>query len=142
MKDEGDMYIQPNGEVLEYGTMVNPATGKEERYEECWVDLEIKVVGEERERRSWCLRVEDEEKEIKGCVIRIGGYISGVLRRGEDVVCARWLWSEVGGWGTFVKVGELSVPEDVFGEGEIEEGRVLESGDGLKWTCVESYNWT
>jgi hypothetical protein len=41
VKDEGDMFLQDNGEVLESGNMVNPETGKVEKYEECWVDLDL-----------------------------------------------------------------------------------------------------
>jgi len=47
VKDEGDMYPQDNGEVLEYGAMVNPEKGVIEKYQEYWVDLEPKRVGTE-----------------------------------------------------------------------------------------------
>jgi hypothetical protein len=61
VRDEGDMHPQPNGEVLEYGEMVNPVKDKVEKYEECWVDLEPRVVGDEGVKRSWVIRTEGKE---------------------------------------------------------------------------------
>lgn len=77
--------VEGSNEVLEKGAMVNPSTGVVEAYEEVWVDLELEERGV-----SWVLRTEDERVGVRGVIARIGGFVSGVLRRGEDVSVARW----------------------------------------------------
>lgn len=147
MQDEGDMYPQPNGEVMEYGIMVNPASGKEEKYTECWVDLDIESLDGESRKRGWVLKTESGEEgkggKTKGMVARIGGYIQGVVRRGDDVSVERWKWSvEAKKWEVVVQIGELDVSEEAFEvRKEIQKGDVLKSGGGLVWECTEAFEW-
>ncbi|KAK3070184.1 hypothetical protein LTR53_010906 [Teratosphaeriaceae sp. CCFEE 6253] len=44
VSDEGDMFPQGGGRVLEKGSMVNPDTGEVTEYEEMWFDPEVKAV--------------------------------------------------------------------------------------------------
>lgn len=123
------MHPQPNGEVLEYGVMVNPGKGVEEKYEECWNDLEI-----EGEKKGWVLKVEDEGEGVKGMLIRIGGTVQGVLRRVAEVSVGRWKEGE-----RVVGIGRLELPRGL--------GKVVKEGDnfigeeGLVWVCVETFEW-
>ncbi|PVH79893.1 hypothetical protein DL98DRAFT_492174 [Cadophora sp. DSE1049] len=145
VRDEGDMVPSGNGncETMEYGKMENPATGEVEAYEECWVDLEIgRVDGEgDGEFRSWVLRAEDVEGGVRGVIARVGVYIQGVLRRGEDISVGRWIWDSEKGWQPVVEVGKALVPRGVFSQEGIVLGQKLNGSDGLEWACVESYSW-
>ena len=120
------MHPQPNGEVLEYGSMKNPAKGVEEKYEECWIDLEIGGRG-----RGWVLRTEGEG--TNGMAARIGEYTQAVVRRGDKVNVGRWKNGEL-----VVGVGEVSLP--VVGK-ELKEGGKILGKDGLEWVCLESFEW-
>jgi hypothetical protein len=93
VKDEGDMRPQADGTVLETGTMTNLETGGEMTYEELWEDLEANVVGREKEKICLVLRMEEPEKEARGYLIRIGEYIQGLVRSGDQVTAIRWQYS-------------------------------------------------
>jgi len=134
------MIPQDNGEVLEFGTMVNPGTGKEERYEECWVDLEAEVVAGEEAKRSWVLRCEDPETGTRGMVVRVGTWMQGVVRRGQGIGVGRWRWK--GKWERAVGIGEVDVPALCFGVQGVMEGQSIVGGDGLVWECVEAFDWS
>jgi hypothetical protein len=141
VKDEGDMYpIEGSSEVLEKGAMVNPATGQVEEYEELWVDLEIGRVRGEEGFVSWVLRTssEDEERGIRGMVIRIGEWIQGVLRKGDEVCIERWRW-EGKEWNRVLDIGNLELPSAVRREMRFNDRFV--GTDGLVWECVECYAW-
>ena len=146
VKDEGDMYPQDNGEVLEYGAMVNPEKGIVEKYEECWVDLEPKRVGTEERLKCWALKMEEKGEEgevVRGMIVRIGEYIQGVVRRGGEVAVGRWVWSEGKDWERLVGIGKLDVPAEVLEVGyKIHQEEKFMSGDGLEWVCVESIGWS
>jgi hypothetical protein len=135
--DEGDMHVQPNGEVLEQGLMINPSTNKLERYEECWVDLKD---GDGKEKVGWVLKVEKEG--MRGVIIRIGGWIQGVLRKGEELEVARWRFTEQKEWEQLVGIGWLEFPREVLRHEEVKEGVKFMGQQGEEWVCVESFIWT
>ena len=143
VRDEGDMVPSEmvKGETIEYGRMENPGTGELEAYEECWVDLEIKKVDGEGEIRSWVLRAEDVDAGVRGVIARVGVYIQGVLRRGEDVSVGRWIWDVEKGWQPVAEIGRALVPRGLFSQEEVVLGQKLVGDDGLEWACVESYSW-
>ena len=145
VKDEGDMYPQSNGEVLEYGAMVNPAKDIVEKYEECWVDLDPVVVGDEGIYKSWTLRSTEGEgsSEVRGMVIRIGQYIQGVVRRGDTISIGRWIWRKENGWEKVAGIGSLELPESSLQRAnELKLGTIVEGNDGLTWECIESFDWS
>ncbi len=135
------MILQSNGEALETGRMVNPETGIEEDYEECWVDIEPKVVDREGEYRSWVLRCEGEGTGIRGVIVRVGVFIQAALRKGEDFSLGRWMWSEGKGWEKIVSIGNLEVPSGAFEGDELLLRQKVKGEDGLEWDCVESFSW-
>jgi len=143
VRDEGDMVPsgEVKGETMEYGRMENPNTGEVEKYEECWVDLEIGRVDGEGEIKSWVLRAEDVDAGIRGVIARVGVYIQGVLRKGDDISIGRWMWDGEKGWQPVVEIGKALVPRGVFSQEEIVLGQKLVGSDGLEWNCVESYSW-
>ncbi|KAI9051308.1 hypothetical protein LZ554_005409 [Drepanopeziza brunnea f. sp. 'monogermtubi'] len=145
-RDEGVMYPQASGETMEYGAMINPASGKEETYEECWVDLDAGLVDGEDGLQSWVLRTEDAEKGIRGVMVRVGRYAQAVLRRGGgEFGVARWVWRDAGkGWESVVQIGSLDedVPRGMLGAGDVKLGQTYEGSGGLQWSCVESFAWS
>jgi hypothetical protein len=89
VRDEGDMYPQPDGTVLETGVMPNPETGLEMDYEELWEDLDTKSVGEEKQYVCYVLRMDEPSASARGMVIRIGEWIQGIVRVGEHITVTR-----------------------------------------------------
>ncbi|CZR67912.1 uncharacterized protein PAC_17811 [Phialocephala subalpina] len=149
VKDEGDMYPQSDGTVLEYGIMANPKTGKMTKYEECWEDVEPALVGDEEEFVSWVLICDDAESGTKGMLIRIGEIIQGLVRTPKGISVVRWEWNanaeteEEAEWERAVAIGRLEVPGILFEEGEnIVKGVELMGSDGLDWLCVEAFEWS
>ncbi|CZT42915.1 uncharacterized protein RSE6_02875 [Rhynchosporium secalis] len=141
VQDEGDMYPQPDGTTMEYGAMVNPESGEVEKYEECWVDFEVGKVDGEEEFRSWVLRTEDEEGGIRGVLARVGVFVQGALRRGEEISVGRWMWDSERGWQPVVEIGKAFIPRGIFTHEQVVLEQNLVASDGLKWTCVESFSW-
>lgn len=123
--------------------MVNPDTGSVTGYEELWSDLEIQRVGGGG-LRCLVLRFGAEKGGavgVGGWIVRLGGFVQGVLRVGGEFGCERWDF--VGGeWGRRYKVGELELPcklvamegERVKREGEVRCGEAL-------WEIVEEVEW-
>ncbi|KAI9757286.1 MAG: hypothetical protein M4579_003497, partial [Chaenotheca gracillima] len=101
--DEGDMYPQPDGGVLEKGSMANPATGKVTDYEEMWDDEDVTVIGGDSQRVCVVLEMEHDtggSEPMKGIVIRVGSRCHGLViggREGESnserkVDLEKWVW--------------------------------------------------
>ncbi|KAK5169873.1 uncharacterized protein LTR77_005851 [Saxophila tyrrhenica] len=134
--DEGDMFPQPDGRTLETGSMVNPASGKVEAYEEMWADPEPTGAGEEG-KVCKVLILRDEAHEARGMVVRVGQFCQGVLRIGEAFALERWGWREHGGWRREVRMGDLWLPCGVPCDGErVKLGGEVKYGDHV-WKCVE-----
>jgi hypothetical protein len=80
---------------------------------------------------------------VRGVVVRVAGFIQGVLRRESGVSVSRWVWSKGRGWEKAVTIGQLHTPVAVFEVGrEMKQGDKLEGGDGLIWECVEAFEWS
>jgi hypothetical protein len=136
VKDEGDMIVLGNGETVERGQMVNPATGEMTPYEESWAD--IRPLGE---KVGWVVKGQGEG--ARGMVVRIGGFAQGVLRKGSEVGMRRWRYlGGEKGWDPIVGIGDCDIPKELFGErcGVIIEGEKFMSGNGLEWVCVEKFS--
>ena len=88
--DEGDMWMQKNGDVLERGKQKDPETGEEVEYEELWHDLEVIPLGKKQNRSSLVIRVENAEKGVKGLAVKIGGFCQAILRSKDDITIERW----------------------------------------------------
>jgi hypothetical protein len=135
VKDEGDMVVLGDGEEVERGEMVNPATGKLEKYEESW--RHIRPLGE---KIGWVLKAEAPGQ--RGVVVRIGGFAQGILRHGEEVGVKRWRFmGGTAGWDAIIGIGPLELPADIFGAkaNTIGEGDTFLAADGLGWVCVERF---
>lgn len=102
--DEADLYTLSNGDVLERGKLSLPtiAGGKECEYEELWSNVEVQAIPGERmdfgeggrsKKVSVVVRAEDQEGKVVGMVIRLGGWVQGVLRNKDGSFgVERWCW--------------------------------------------------
>ncbi|KAM3074987.1 holocytochrome c synthase [Clarireedia jacksonii] len=134
--------IAGTNQVLEKGAMVNPESGKIEDYEELWEDLDIQKVGNEKSWVSWVLRTRSKGEE-KGMVIRIGKWIQGVLRSGDEFSVGQWKWESGKGWQRVLSIGSgLDLSEELFGEQDISVGDTFKSDKGLEWECESVHIWT
>lgn len=134
VKDEGDMITLANGQVVERGEMVNPKTGRMEKYEESWAD--IRPLGE---KVGWVVKAQGQG--ARGMMIRIGGFVQGVLRRGSDVGIKRWRYA-VGddGWDEIVGIGVCDIPAELLETfSNMEEGGKFMGSNGLEWVCAEKF---
>lgn len=135
VKDEGDMITLANGNTVERGEMVNPKTGKMERYEESWAD--IRPIGESF---GWVVKAQGEG--ARGMVVRIGGFAQAVLRRRSEVGIKRWRFvGGTQGWEPIVEIGFCDVPDELFGEkcSSMVEGDKFTGSNVLEWICVEKF---
>lgn len=142
--DEGDMWPQTNGDVLERGIQVDPVTGIRTEYEELWTDLEVEAVNGEKDRISMVLKAEGikNRQPAKGLIVRVGGWCQGIMKIGEEVTIERWQWLETKGkWERVVAIGNSYIPCTIlldknnsqtqeFSEMVIEE---------LHWQVIERY---
>ncbi|CAG7565168.1 unnamed protein product [Fusarium equiseti] len=135
--DSGFMYPQPNELTLEKGSMVNPDTGVDTEYEELWHDATPTAVPGEGAVRALVLQVEDEEKGVRGCVVRLGRHAQGLIRVGENIALERWEWTG-GGWKRTVRMGDEELPiEKILGEENLKEEDGVDVG-GRRWKVIEA----
>ncbi|KAF0645415.1 hypothetical protein FPSE5266_09941 [Fusarium pseudograminearum] len=136
--DAGFMYPQPGEDLtLEKGSMVNPDTGIDTAYEELWHDATPTAVPGEPDVRVLVLQTDDEEKGVRGCVVRLGRYAQGLIRVGEKIALERWEWTE-GGWKRTVRMGDEELPiGKILGEETLDEDDSVNVG-GRTWTVIEA----
>ena len=164
-KDEGDMYIQPNGDALECGMGISPYTGMMTNYEELWHDLEIDTIGAETQHVCVVLKVESSSLGTKGMIIRIGGWCQGIMQSSTNMTIERWKWipepiprvegektsnqvdmvssksAHGGNWERVARLGSGYLPCSVtFQTDLVKDGGTVKFGD-LQWTVVENYYW-
>lgn len=167
--DEGDMWIQKDGNVLECGKQVHPDTGEEIEYEELWHDLEVTSFGKKQNRSSLVMRADDPVKGARGMAVKIGGFCQGILKTRNGLTVERWEHKSAdifqieaaghGGeykgrthndWSRTFKVGEGKLPCEYMctnTDGKIGLNTVL--GDRIdntwtpetEWKVVEEYYW-
>ncbi|KAI0539854.1 hypothetical protein GGR58DRAFT_203447 [Xylaria digitata] len=147
--DEGDMFPQENGQSLETGRMVNPATEKLTDYEEIWTDVEVEGIpgpndnseGLIQRPRGRCivLELKDEERQEWGVAVLLGRYFQGVVRIGQQFGAERWLWED-GEWKRKFRIGHLCIPgpEHVYND-TLSHGEQVRLEDTLlQWRVVET----
>lgn len=89
-KDEGDMFVLENGDILERGSNVNAETGEETKYEELWHELEVESMGKKHNHSSVVMRVENAGKNLKGMIVKVGGWCQGILMVDDEMTVERW----------------------------------------------------
>jgi hypothetical protein len=90
-----------------------------------------------RELSGLVLQVEDEEKGVRGCVVRLGRHAQGLIRVGERIALERWEWTEVG-WKRTIRIGDEELPiEKILGEENLKEEDGVDFG-GRTWKVIEA----
>ena len=139
--DEGDMFSQENGEVLESGRMINPASGRDEAYEECWADVDLP----EGDNTGWVVRLQGEGDRTRGIVVRVGRWMQGVLKNDDECSVGRWRYDSSDKvansrtWDVLVMIRNLELPEKLFGQGRLDLGEKMVGKNGV-WECIESWD--
>ena len=161
--DEGDMWVQPNGDILEKGKNKDPVTGKETEYEELWRDLNVEAFGKKDNRSSLVIRADDPERNAKGMAIKIGGWCEGILKIENDLTVERWEWRQTdgtsdvafteaskgdgrtpNGWVRTFRIGKSTLPcNDMCSRtfGKFGLNTVLKSTTDIEWKVAEEYYW-
>lgn len=79
------MCLLPNGDSLEFGHMVNPASGKDESYKEYWCSAKPLSDSDSSDDSKVCIVAHvTGSPNTKGLAIRIGGYMQAILSTRED----------------------------------------------------------
>ncbi|KAF2262462.1 hypothetical protein CC78DRAFT_534790 [Lojkania enalia] len=144
--DEGDMYPLPNNPdlTLEFGTAFNPLTNMHMNYEEMWQDVKIDVCGPERLKYAVCLKLEQPTTNTRGVVVRVGQFVQGIVKNGEQTTVERWEFTGEGegeGWKRIVNIGMSFVPCVVtFRPTELEIGGKVRY-QGSEWVVDELVGW-
>lgn len=129
----------PDGSELESGRMVNPETGAEADYEEAWSSVEPLVdLGSEGRPACVVLRTWDDDRGVRGMLIRLGQFCQGILRDRDAVTVERWNWDQDGGWSLSARFGQDRLPvKALLGDMQtLKADDVVE--DGTKtWKVIE-----
>ncbi len=148
---------QTDGDSLELGSMINPATDKMAAYEELWTDFEIPP----SLRYSVVLKTDGKrwEQGEKGMVVRVGEWCQGIItdaagfctverwelssvdndNNGEGDVDEEVAW--VGNWKRVARLGDGYLPcAPTIGKVDLKEGEEVD-GTGGRWVVVESFSW-
>ena len=140
--DEGDMWPQPNGDVLERGTQIHPITRLQTDYEELWGDLDVEKVGEEQERVSIVLKVENHGSNTRGMVVRVGDWCQGIMKSGGALNIERWHWiKNKYTWERVVKIGSSELPCAIACNNEMVSKKGTVVSNGLQWNVIEVFRW-
>ena len=159
VSDEGDMYPQPDGDVLERGSMQNPTTGRNCDYEEVWCDLDIPVLEDEASRVCTVLKADSPSADVKGIVMRVGDWYQGILDTSNGLTVERWQWFDAvkhpkekatgqgdnliprSKWTRLAKFGSGSLPSpSALSPMNLANEATVEL-DGIEWRVVEKYQW-
>ena len=160
--DEGDLedVCLEDGEVAyeqERGTMAN-AQGALQEYEEGWVDLPLDAYQKDTRRTSEsgyrgsndivCVVIKtvdgastipSGQTQSKGLMIRLGNFVQGILRQGDNFAVERWFRD--GGqssWKLVNRLGSGEIPCSMsFSESGLKQASTSTVG-GLVWEVIES----
>lgn len=128
--DEGAFDVLPNGDVLETGTMFNPASGKEEAYEEMWRRFPVEAGA------SYCVleRVDAGWGKPGNRQAFLGRFGSRALGLAQDGAVFRAYRDELEGEGWkrvyAFDVGEVLPALDVVQDAGWKEGETVALGGG------------
>ncbi|ORX99552.1 hypothetical protein BCR34DRAFT_465937, partial [Clohesyomyces aquaticus] len=139
-RDEGDMYTVSANQTCEFGSAWNAAGNAVVSYEEMWEDMRIKSTDTDADKvkkriQAMVLRLDESAHGVRGMVVRVGQFVQGMLKRGNEVTVERWEFLEkrdaqgkvVGGdWTRLVRLGDLFLPCAVAFEPEkVEVGNTV-----------------
>ncbi|KZW03561.1 hypothetical protein EXIGLDRAFT_743966 [Exidia glandulosa HHB12029] len=148
--DEGTMYPVPGRPeaCLEKGAMEKvPGSGVSVGYEEMWVSVDPRPVGNERDRHGMVLSLSSPEEKTRGIVIRVAQFCQGMIMIDDEISLERWEYHVAdGGWQRVAKLGERFLPCQWTFEGgkaeNVEAGKSVKDDDGkVEWKVDEKFSW-
>ena len=163
--DEGDLWTQDDGDVLERGKQKHPETGEETEYEELWHDLDVIPLGRKGNRSSVVMRADAPEEHVRGLAIKIGSWCQAILKVGDELTIERWEHRIEGGttdpadrdpgitrnnWIRTFKVGKGTLPckymcSNTLGKIGLNTIQKYQTGESweseTEWRVLEEYYW-
>lgn len=151
--DEGDMFLLPNGDCMEVGSMENPETGRNEMYKEYWTEPPAPTDADYITKLP-CVVAEtipSQQCPRRGRMIRVGDYIQAVIETGagddahnetdkaDIVIPDRWIRTYQDGHHRWIKDDRCKVsimPTSWICEDSLEVGNEIEQ-HGVKWKITE-----
>ncbi|GME25565.1 uncharacterized protein LTHEOB_5372 [Neofusicoccum parvum] len=150
--DEGCMFpVAGRPEAcLEMGAMEKVSgSGVVVAYQELWVTVDARQVGNERGRQGMVLSLSIPDEKARGIVVRVGQFCQGLLMIDHEITLERWEYcagprSPGGGWQRVAKLGGRFLPCQWTFEGGRAEG--VEVGNTLvdekfEWKVEEKFAW-
>lgn len=144
--DVGEMITQDDGTVLEKGTTIVESTKEEVPYEELWADLPLDTG--KNARVCIVLKTLDDNKDVRGMIIRIGGWCQGLVKTDDGMTVERYCPARSGEimegdtWDAHVKIGHTELPcKEVLDVEDFTEGHLKMKRGGISWKTVEFFTW-
>lgn len=134
---------------LEMGAMEKErGSGVVVPYQEMWVSVEARPVGNETRRHGVVLSLSRPDVQARGVVVRVAQFCQALLMIGGEVEVERWEHcvgkGGEGEWQRVAKLGSRFLPcAWTFGGGEaegVEVGGVLVDGE-MVWRVEERFEW-
>lgn len=80
------------GQLVGQAVIADPVTGAPITFDELSIELPVSPVNCDGIRTSIVLRIRDEERDVRGTVVRVGEWCQGILQIGHDISVERWKW--------------------------------------------------
>jgi hypothetical protein len=126
--DVGACEVLPNGDEMERGVMLNPATGRAERYEELWRPETVELGS----RVRVIAQRDPDASDLRGVFVQVARWAQVVAEYGAGEVGAqRWMQGDDGQWMLSDRYGHLQAVPTPDG---------LDAHEG--WVTIEDYIWT
>lgn len=139
--DEGDMYTLTDTLTLEHGHAFHPHLKAVKSHEEMWEDEDVLSTEVTGKKMCVVLGLSDDEKGIRGAIIRLGQYVQGIVVMGNEITAERWEWTKEGKWKRTKRVGRQMLPCAVLmGTMGMGVGEVVRYGE-FEWRVQEIWEW-
>lgn len=128
-----------NGDELETGAMLNPASGRVEPYEEVWREEDV-VPG----TKVVALKLADRDRDgaVRGVFVQVGDWAQSVIRTEHGVSARRRhfvdSWRTVAAYGPHI---DAMLPLDGELEHDTSTYVTRVNNDRVHWAVVENYTW-
>mgnify|MGYP004510062419 CR=1 FL=1 len=143
------MYRLGDGLFLEHGFAFHPHLGRVAGHEEGWRDVDARSTSPSGSKISVLLRCRDDERGVRGVVVRVGQFCQGIVMVADEVATERWEFQIDGDkelleekrWNRTARTGDFFLPcavtfrPEVLGLGGSVRCR------GFEWVVEEVWEW-
>lgn len=135
------MYTLTDTLTLEHGHAFHPHLKAVKSHEEMWEDEDVLSTEVTGKKMCVVLGLSDDEKGIRGAIIRLGQYVQGIVVMGNEITAERWEWTKEGKWKRTKRVGRQMLPCAVLmGTMGMGVGEVVRYGE-FEWRVQEIWEW-